>query len=582
MISRSVVAKYIKEYEDGTNTLSDAEFDVILEQWQKENPGEDIPKTKDGRRVPLDYWLGSQNKVHTQKQLDRWSMKHQGPYYVQMKYDGISAVYTGDKLFTRGDGRNGLDISRLIPVMKLPPTNGLVIRGEIIIPNSLFISKYSGSFAIARNMIAGCCNSLELSGPEVDFRFRPFEIMNERLTVSEEYNKIKQLGFEAIIHIIQHELVEETLATFYDKLRKGKYDIDGLVISSSLPRLANDGKNPERSCAFKVKDDPIRTIVTDIEWNPSRQNLLKPTIIFDTIVIDGANVTRATGHNASIVMLRGIGIGAEIGVIRSGGTIPYISDVYTMSEDFGIPYEYKWCSDVDIKSIEETTESKIKRLSYQFELLGIEKIRTAKCTGLVEAGVMDIVDVLKYYDYVMEHSLLKLEQLDSIASKLSNIELHKLMNISLFFPSFSTILLKKFTDEFPDLFDLRTIGKEEWIVGINCIDGFSDIRAEKLYDGLESFFDWCDENCGFLTITKPKLTGSDLAGMIACFTGFRDGCLSEKILARGGTVSASVTKKTNILVIADNGSDTTSKVTKAVSNGVQVVRKSEFKAKYSL
>ena len=64
--------------------------------------------------------------------------KYTGPYVLSCKLDGVSGLYTTEgsepKLYTRGDGKVGQDISHLIPYLRLPKTKNIVIRGEFIIP----------------------------------------------------------------------------------------------------------------------------------------------------------------------------------------------------------------------------------------------------------------------------------------------------------------------------------------------------------------------------------------------------------------------------------------------------------------
>ena len=63
------------------------------------------------------------------------------------KLDGISALYTTEgkepKLYTRGNGSVGQDVSHLIPFLRFPKRENLVIRGEIIITKTKFSEKSS-------------------------------------------------------------------------------------------------------------------------------------------------------------------------------------------------------------------------------------------------------------------------------------------------------------------------------------------------------------------------------------------------------------------------------------------------------
>ena len=80
---------------------------------------------------------------------NNWKKKYSGPYVVSCKLDGVSGLYTteGDipKLYTRGDGKIGQDISHMIPYLRLPelkgvPPIGLISIEPLLAPKQL-ISK---------------------------------------------------------------------------------------------------------------------------------------------------------------------------------------------------------------------------------------------------------------------------------------------------------------------------------------------------------------------------------------------------------------------------------------------------------
>ena len=74
--------------------------------------------------------------------LSKWKAKYAGPYILSAKLDGISGLYSTEnneqKLYTRGNGKVGQDISHLIPYLKLPTTPDITIRGEIIMKKVYF------------------------------------------------------------------------------------------------------------------------------------------------------------------------------------------------------------------------------------------------------------------------------------------------------------------------------------------------------------------------------------------------------------------------------------------------------------
>jgi hypothetical protein len=84
------------------------------------------------------------------------------------------------------------------------------------------------------------------------------------------------------------------------------------------------------------------TTVTHVEWNPSKNGVLKPIVHFDSVYLSEANLTKASGHNAEIVKNSGLGRGAKIEVVRSGGVIAYIKNVITPAEPEFPDEDYEW------------------------------------------------------------------------------------------------------------------------------------------------------------------------------------------------------------------------------------------------
>ena len=129
-------------------------------------------------------------KPHT-RQLLNWLQKFNGPYFVSEKLDGLSGLFIIEyqkgndklktKLFKRGDGTKGQEVSHLMNYIKtLPYGNGkvdklsdlnqftqkylkkngiIVIRGEFIMDKKTFHKKYEKDYPKCRALIAGVTNS---------------------------------------------------------------------------------------------------------------------------------------------------------------------------------------------------------------------------------------------------------------------------------------------------------------------------------------------------------------------------------------------------------------------------------------
>jgi hypothetical protein len=156
-----------KKYYNDVPLMTDNQYDIVKEFIEQKFPinaaiheiGADVERNK----VKLPYEMASMDKIKPDTSaLVNWMSKYKGPYVLSCKLDGVSGLYTTEgsqpKLYTRGNGKIGQDISHLIPYLRLPKTKGIVIRGEFIIPKSVFLQKYKSKFANPRNMVAGIIN----------------------------------------------------------------------------------------------------------------------------------------------------------------------------------------------------------------------------------------------------------------------------------------------------------------------------------------------------------------------------------------------------------------------------------------
>ena len=104
-------------------SLTDNEYDIVKEFLEKKNPknkalkevGAPIEKNK----VELPVNMPSMDKIKPDSNaLSNWQLKYTGPYVLSCKLDGVSGLYYSmdgkRKLYTRGNGKVGQDISHLL------------------------------------------------------------------------------------------------------------------------------------------------------------------------------------------------------------------------------------------------------------------------------------------------------------------------------------------------------------------------------------------------------------------------------------------------------------------------------------
>jgi DNA ligase (NAD+) len=83
-------------------------------------------------------------------------------------------------------------------------------------------------------------------------------------------------------------------------------------------------KFPKGAYAEKEDEEAVETTLLEVIWETGKTGKVTPKAIFEPIVIDDANISRATLNNAGYLEAMGLEIGDTIRVIRAGGIIPKI------------------------------------------------------------------------------------------------------------------------------------------------------------------------------------------------------------------------------------------------------------------
>ena len=144
-------------YNSDKNILSDNEYDIVREYFKTRDPentifnkiGAPIKGTSDCKKVELPYEMWSMDKIKPDtRALTKWLTKYSEPkeYILSAKLDGVSGLYANGKLYTRGNGFIGQDVSHLIPYIKLPANQDVVIRGEFLISKENFKNHFPNCF----------------------------------------------------------------------------------------------------------------------------------------------------------------------------------------------------------------------------------------------------------------------------------------------------------------------------------------------------------------------------------------------------------------------------------------------------
>jgi DNA ligase (NAD+) len=609
--------------------LSDEQFDIIKEYFAAKYPdhpflkvvGAPIVGKKD--KVVLPYPMPSMDKIKPDTgALTKWLAKYNKPksYVVSAKLDGTSGLYTtkgGEaKLYTRGDGLVGKDITHLIPYLKLPDPKAfpdLVIRGEFVISKKNFDAHFKGKgWKNARNTVAGLINKLKGSEEHTHIDYVGYEVMVPELTPSKQMEMMEKT---LEMHTVKNQTVTDLSNAILSKLlvdwrSNYTYEIDGIIVAHNKVYPERKNKNPDHAFAFKMvlSDQVAEAKVVNIEWNPSKDGYLKPRVQIEPVELGGVTITYATGKNASFIEKNKIGIGAIIELIRSGDVIPDIKKVVVPAKEPSMPdVPYVWNdTHVDIMLVDKSADATVreKNILGFFKALEVDGVGAGVIKKLMTAGYDSVPAILR----MREADFLELEGFKkTLANKIyTNIKtgvesasLPVLMKASnIFGRGFGERKLKPVLVKYPNiLLDKDSDAKK--VEKLVTVDGWSTKSASEFVKHIGAFVAFMKE-CGLegrLKASKKAMTGTDtgagagagseadkshpLFGKKVVMTGFRDKDLIKLIESKGGEMGSSVSKKTFAVLVKDIDEDT-GKAEQARQLGVSLMTPESFKKLYNL
>jgi NAD-dependent DNA ligase len=636
--------------------MTDNEYDILreytLEHYPKNKAANEghtqCLKKIEKNKVKLPYEMWSMDKIKPSTDaLTKWKQTYTGPYVISCKLDGISALYSTEnkepKLYTRGDGTIGQDISHLIPHLKLPYMKGLVIRGEIIIKKAIFLEKYSKQFANPRNFVAGVVNQKTTDSDKyADLSFVAYEVIKPVLKPSEQFSMLEdtsnmEVALEVALEVAKHMEVAKHQTLTFKELTNDKlsalliewratynYEIDGIICIDDKIYPRPKG-NPPYAFAFKMvlSDQVAEAKVVDVIWTPSKDGYLKPRVQIEPINLGGVTIEYATGFNAKFIVENNIGIGALIRLIRSGDVIPHITDVVQPASQPLLPsVAYEWnATEVDILLKDKSADATVKEktISGFFTNIDVDGLGPGNIKRMIEAGYDTVAKIVA----ATEADFLKVEGFKTklahkiytnIKQQLEKASLPELMHASnIFGRGFGTKKLTLILKAYPNIL-MDADASTEKIQKIKMVEGMAKKTAEQFVKEIPAFI-------AFLTGAKlqAKLgangigangigangigangmgangmgaNGMGANGMGAnashplykkkwLMTGFRDKVLSDKLLLVGAEQASSVNKNTAFLIVKDLEEDNV-KVQTAKKLGIPIMTPEEVEAKYLL
>ena len=619
-LSKSDLYNYLVKLSDqyylsNDSTITDEKFDsyVLFYELKFNDKFTYIGKSINAR-VELPCYMGSLNKCKEDHSLNLFTNRviqtlENNEFIITDKIDGLSLLidFTNKKIYTRGDGKIGSDVSFLFKYIKGIPKNDLniTVRGEIVILKKDYdiLTKYN--FNNPRNAVAGILNSKEIcvelykSLTFIAYYIVDYPYNNDRMFEELSKNFITPNYEKVTVSSIN----STTLTYIYEtRLKNRKYEMDGLVVSSVVNYKEKEGDNPKFTIAFKTTGKLYETVVEEVEWNLTKGQLLKPRVKITPVIIDGVKIQYCSGFNAKFILSNSIGPGTVVNITRSGDVIPHIVNI-VKSTYAQLPEEYEWDwvgEMVDIACTQETenilNELFVKRIECMSNTLEIRGFKSGVIKKLLQVGINNEEKLFKLNkDNIVKVKGIGEKQWELILNAVTrikeNIDLVECMYSSCIFTNFGILRLKDAVWTHPDSCSMI----QEYILQDKEIDfdrledvlkniGFPTMASTFIIylKKFKKYFNLYFRSDDFKRLKKKSNTTTvkvETNGVLKdksiVLTGFRDKELKEIIEKHGGKVTDSVTQKTFAVIAKDKNEEST-KLSKAVSLNIKIYDKEEF------
>lgn len=591
-----------------------------FEKVTHEVPALSLDKTKD--REALASWLNGRTGV------------------LSWKMDGLTVVvtYIGGKLVhavTRGNGVVGEDITHNAPVihgmpMAIPEKRKVIVRGEAVISYQDFEQinqslRDGDTYQNPRNLANGSIRQFDPQKcAERHIHFKAFTFVNA-LDFNGSYDAslrlLKEWGFDPVgYQIVSPENVVKAVAQFEQEIEGNPYPSDGLVLALDDleygESLGMTGKFPRNAIAFKWQDETVQTVLRDVEWSASRTGLINPVAVFDTVQLEGTNVSRASLHNLRYMQDLQLGIGDTVSVYKANKIIPQLDENLTAGENPPVPVPTKCpvCG--------HDTKRRIGADGLTESLYCTNPDCAAKHIGMFERFVcrdgLNIVGLsTSKLEQLIDHGFIKrktdLFNLDQYKKEIASLEgwgmksAQKLFDAaynartttfrqffySLGIPGCGHDVAKILEKEFQKIPEackttllMELFSSEDILNTLSDMDGIGEVRAK----AMKGWYDQDQHDVEYKLLVKrlditdniisdKNSTTTSLKGLTFVITGavhiFKNrNELKQDIESKGGKASGSVSSKTSYLI--SNEPSNSSKSVKAAQLGVLVITEEEY------
>lgn len=528
-------------------------------------------------------------------------------YVCEQKIDGlgVSLIYEAGKLVrgvTRGDGLVGEDITHNVRTIKSIPLEltkpvDIEVRGEIFMHKSTLekLNKKreeegKPKLQNVRNAAAGSIRQLDSKvAAERELDNFVYYLPNPSdfgiKTHLEALQFMGDLGFKINPHNKLVKNIDEIISYIEKEAETRKslsYEIDGIVIKvndvSLQEKLGNTAKYPRWAVAYKFPAEEVLTKLTDIIFTVGRTGRITPNAVLEPVIVMGSTIRRATLHNEDYVNMKGLKIGDIVSIRKAGDVIPEVVDAKLerrngTEKDFKMISECPMCHEkivkkdgnVDYYCVNPKCPKRniegiihyVSRDALNIEGLGDEIVEELYNLGFVK-NIVDLYSLgdkkkqIMEFDGYGEKSLNKI--IDNIeASKNSSLE--RLL-FGLGIKEIGSKTAKILASNFGSMDSLMTASMEE----LESIRDIGHITALSVYEYLKENKELIEKlkslGINMKYLGKNMGLNEFISGKKFVITGTIDGYgrkeIKEIIESYNGTVSESVSKNTDIVIVGSN------------------------------
>jgi len=513
-------------------------------------------------------------------------------YRITEKLDGVAGRLrtkgNGQGLFTRGSGKEGNIISKLID--KGLTVTGIIDEhaddsfGEIIIKKDYFEKNLSNDYSNPRNFVSGVVNA-------DTHKNKALEALSNGAIELVIYNSLKGVSCNG------ETLINDIVEIGIEMRDSNAYLTDGVVIEviNSELRTAMGSCNTHHNyqLAYKLPDLQVPVVVKDIVFQVSKSGKLNPVIKIDPVNLCNVSITSITGHHLSHLLDMNVSIGATILISRANSVIPNLCGLVTPSQPLEFPATCPSCGGktaheglyLVCKNTESCPAQFVHKIIHHMRLVGADLFGEKTVEKITNAGHMTFVDIysMNHQDYV--NAGVSDKQASNLLAEIERVKSHPLEDFKLL-ASFGISKLGRGTSEklltSYHINQVHDLSPEQ----INEIDGFGELTSESIShnlnlrtEDLHFLLDFYSSN-----LTHSSETSSvdgNLSSHCIVFSGkMRLGSRSDMkndAESKGAKVQSSISiKTTTMLVCGENVGRT--KLDKAKNAGIKIISEDEYYA----